>query len=181
MRNNIIPIWYLVLLFLISCEMNEKVLQNNHYADEIDIRINEFVLPTKEELFLRDYNIISSFTTDSSLDIIAAYNYRLHALDFFSLQNNYLKQVNLDREGINGILYDIEGLYIHTLDSIWIYNKGIVYLTDTTGIVKEKIDVGKLQNEEIIIQANFSTSRITMLKRRKVQFYSMLSNLKFKL
>ena len=174
MRNNFISIWFFVLLLLMSCERNEKVLQDNTYADEVNIRIKEFVLPTKEELFLRDYNIISSFVTDSSLDIIVAYNYRLHALDFFSLQNNFLKQVKLDMEGRNGILHDIEGLYMHTLDSIWIYNKGIVYLTDTTGIVKEKIDIGKLQNEEIIIQANFSTSRINLYynKKRKSLFYT---------
>jgi len=163
----------MLALFIMSCERNNKYLIDSHYADEITVKNNEFILPTKDELFLRDYNMISSLS-NNRLDIIVAYNYRTHALDLFSPQTNYLTQVKLDEEGGNGILPNIEGLYFHTLDSIWIYNRGIIYLTDTAGIVQERIDIGDLQHEEIIIDANFSISRVNLYynKKRKSLLYT---------
>ncbi|MDR2909961.1 MAG: DUF4221 family protein [Bacteroidales bacterium] len=164
-----------VLLFFVSCKNRENALQDNSYAEEITVKNEEFVVHTQDELFLKDYNLVSSFACDSSLDIIVAYNHTIHALDLFSPQSNYLKQVILDKEGGNGILPDIHGLYVHTLDSIWIYNYDIVYLTDTTGIVKEKIDIGNLQSdEEIIIHANYSISSAYLYynKKRNSLFYA---------
>jgi len=152
-------------------------LQENRYADEITVKMEEFVLPTNDELFLRDYSEISSFTNESSVDIIAGYNYRIHALDIFSPQSNYVKQVKLDKEGGNGIHPRIDGLYVYSLDSIWIYSQGIVYLTDTTGTVKEKIDIGESHKEEIIyLFANYSVARINLHynKKRKSLLYTTM-------
>ena len=173
MRDFVTSICIFVLLFCMSCEINDSVLQDSNYAEEVAIKVNEFVLPTKDELFLKDYSLISSFACDSS-DIISAYNYKIHSLDLFSPQGNYLKQIKFDREGGNGIIPNIQGLYCHTFDSIWIYNHGIVYLTDTTGIVKDKIDIGNLQNEEIIVYTNYSISSVYLYynKKRKSLFYT---------
>ena len=162
-----------ILSFFVSCENKEKRLHENQYADAITVKITEVVVPTKDELFLRDYNMISSFVNNSSLDVIAGYNYRIHALDLFSPQRDYLKQINLEKEGANGILLPIDGLFFHSFDSIWIYSQGIIYLTDTIGIVKEKIDIGKFQKEEIIyLFSNYSVARINLYYNKKRKSFS---------
>lgn len=163
-----------ILVLFVSCRNKSTTLQDNAYADEITVKTEEFILSTEDLPFLKDYNLISSHICDKKLDVIAAYNYKIHALDIFTIQDNYLAQIPLNSEGENAIIPDIQGLYFHSWDSIWIYNHGLVYLTDTTGIVKKKVDIGSLQNEEIIIQANYSISKVNLYynKDRKSLFYA---------
>ena len=161
-------LYIIIVLSLFSCKERRNTLLDSQYTTEVRVNTDEYIMPTKENFFLRNYNMLSS-----SGDIVVAYNYRVHALDIFN-QSDYLAQIELKTEGGDGILQDIQGLHFHTWDSIWIYNHGIIYLTDTTCSVKKKINIGNLQDEEIIIHSNYSISRINLYynKEKKSLFYS---------
>lgn len=165
-------VYFFIILLLASCKDKSNVILNSNYANERTFNIKEFVLLTEEQTFLRDYNIVSSSFSESS-DIIIGYNYQIHSLDLFDMQNNCQSQIQLNAEGEDAILSDIQGLCFHKLDSIWIYNEGVIYLVDTASVVKERINIRDFQDEEVIIFTNYSISKGCLYynNSRKSLFY----------
>lgn len=71
--------------------------------------------------------------------IFAAYNRLTHAIDWFDVTNNRVyHRIVLDKHGPHGIMDQVNGIYIHTFDSI-ILNDGVfIYLINKSGEVIKK-------------------------------------------
>jgi hypothetical protein len=79
------------------------------------------------------------FQTDSS-DYFVAYNRKTHALDWFDLSKlEVFHHTKLDYTGPNQILDRVHGLYVHTMDSIFLVDGAFIYLADLHGQVKKRV------------------------------------------
>jgi hypothetical protein len=119
---------------------------------------------------LNDYFLVSPYSTGED-NFLLAYNDRLHAFDFFSLnEGKVLKQTPLATDGPNEIPMYINGLYMHNQDSIFMFSSGnsILYLMDIDGKVFKKFNLANeiyftdVYSGQIQVQMNFSIATIKL-------------------
>jgi hypothetical protein len=82
---------------------------------------------------------IATHQTDS-IFFYVAYNKHTHAIDWFDITNKKLHhRALLEKQGPNAIIDQADGLYVHTIDSIFLNDGVFIYLTNKEGTVKRKI------------------------------------------
>jgi hypothetical protein len=164
----------LALLFL-SCK-KEVSLVENIYGESASLFSTGIDIPVDSVTF-NSYSILSTYIHNND-DYILAYNNNTYALDNFNINKQTASHIELMREGPDGI-NEILGFYAHSADSIWIYSTNIISLIDSTGRVKERIEILSLSlnNDIPLIITNFSicTSKLFYNSGRNSLFFLTLS------
>ncbi|GAB3652009.1 hypothetical protein GCM10028791_21370 [Echinicola sediminis] len=92
------------------------------------------------------------------------WNPKAHSLQMYDLdKENLFKEITFEREGEEGV-GRIQGFHVHNLDSIFLFpqNKGEIFLTDTSGLVKNKIsyDVPLYHTAAFVLTSYFASSPV---------------------
>ena len=106
--------------FLISCQFagNKKEIG---YGEEVQLNVKEVVVPSSDVLNLKSYYLSFVYQSDS-LQMLYGYNYKIHGLDCFNLKNMQSSQITFLGDGNSAVVRPVTGLYVQSLDSIWIYD-----------------------------------------------------------
>lgn len=159
------------IIFILSCNKNVGLIENV-YNEEIDL--------TKEENSIKiDSNISGIYTLlSASKGTIIGYNYFLHTLDVIDIVNNSAFQITLNRDGENSIPSEPQGLFLSSMDSIWIYLHHVAYLIDGKGNIKQKHNIPFYEGEFVHIMTNYaiSTTKFFFNENRKSIFYLLKFN-----
>lgn len=126
----------------------------------IDITVDEIRCTDSEFLNLKSYYLSCCLCCDRT-SILYGYNYKDHGIDVFSLKGVQTGRIPFDREGESAVVPPVSGLYVHTSDSIWIYDASCrILLLDGQGKVKAAYPL--LQHlhkgEEPLVQCNHAMS-----------------------
>lgn len=166
-------IGYFILLSILlnSCDFSLEKFPLNKYGEVIDTIHKQVIFSSsKDVLELKSYSTSSSWMKDS-LEVVIAYNHRVHALDILNVNKMSIHSVHLFREGPNGIAGKISAIYPVAKDSIWVYDGINMFLLDNGGKVQRKINLGT--RDEILIGTNFAmnTSKFVYNKKRHSILY----------
>lgn len=137
MKNKIIGF----ATFLISWGCTESIKNENslqgEYADNITFESFSVLLDSS---VLDHYERgVAVFEAESSI-LFAAYNRHTHAIDWFDVTNeNIHHRTVLDKQGPNEITGQVNGLYVHTPDSIFLNDGVFIYMINKSGEVNHKI------------------------------------------
>ena len=86
------------------------------------------------------YSGISNVYETSSDVYYVSYNKATHSLDWLSLTNEQNSfHTIFDSQGPNMVVMDVEGLYLHNFDSIFINDGFSLLIVDKKGAVKKKM------------------------------------------
>ncbi|MDN3205097.1 DUF4221 family protein [Algoriphagus sediminis] len=129
-----------ILILLFSCS---KDFQNQ----DLTIDVERIQIPISENE-LNSYYVYSSYHQKG--EKLITYNRTKHSFDFFDLEKQtVLRNVLLERQGPNGI-GNLEALLWVAEDSVFAYERGLLYLLDEDGQVREKYELYKAyQNENL--------------------------------
>ena len=152
---------FVLLVFVSGCRNSNERSKN---TIKIEITRHEFVdytLTVDSLSFPPEYYQINDFFTHNGENIFAGYNYKTHAIDFFSLTNGTIsKHLILNSDGpdkINGVI----SLKVMSPDSILLAdNLGGFSIVDTLGNVIWKILRGDPRVFEKIPKGDLSASSI---------------------
>jgi len=137
-KNNL----YLLLLqiFLVSCES----LSNSENSLNFDL---EYISIPITSDYLNTYQGIHSYNYKDQ-NYLLAYNNTRHSLNYFDLdKNEVIKSVQLDHDGPNAI-GDINSLFFHNQDSIFLFERGILHLANSEGQVVDSYNLYELFNTQ---------------------------------
>lgn len=169
--------WILLFMLLNSCDFALEKLPLNKYGEFIDTIHKQVVFTSSEDVLeLKTYSTSSSWMEDS-LEVIIAYNHRLHALDVLNINKKNIRSIRLFREGPNGIVGKISAICPIGKDSIWVYDGLNLYLLDDIGRVQRKIYLGT--QDEILIRTNFAMNTSNFIyneKRHSILYPAMRNN-----
>mgnify|MGYP000052724510 CR=1 FL=1 len=87
-------------------------------------------------------NCMKYYQTPAGEEYLFFLNKPINSIQIYDLKHkNLYKKIQIDKQGENG-MGQIAGLTIKSMDSIFVASSGrpILYLTDTTGLVKGKLD-----------------------------------------
>ena len=179
MKLSLVSLSFLCV-FCTSCFQGNKGKESrNGNSDKVDLVAEEVQIPLSEQLLLKSYYLSSSFHHDST-DFVVGYNYREHALDVVDVRSRKTSQVKLEQEGPNGISRRIGGLFVHTLDSIWLCDDTQhAYLLNRNGEITEKIMLNNGASDGVVaVEANYAMSVIRLFynKQRNSLFFAIRSN-----
>ena len=124
-------------MLLISCEANKKPASQLSLSDVIQIHkmhidLDSFLLNHYE----RGFNIFQ----DSSEFYYIAYNRHTHAIDWYDITHgNFSHRMVLEKQGPNQVIEQVYGIYVQTMDSLFLNDGVFLYLMDSTGVVLQKI------------------------------------------
>ncbi|MHA7131632.1 DUF4221 family protein [Algoriphagus namhaensis] len=106
--------------------------------EDLAINVERIQIPlTGNEL--NSYYVYSAYY--KSGEKLITYNPAMHSLDFFDLEKKAVSgNVSLDRQGPNGI-GNLDALLWVAEDSIFAYERGLLYLLDEDGAVKKKYEL----------------------------------------
>ena len=166
--------YMIIALALLSCN-EKKPLVDNFYGMQTVLVSEEIDIPI-DELSLTSYLIHFCYSFQGD-NYIIAHNYLTHNLDIFNVSQQTVSHIKLNLEGPDGINHDVQGIYLHSKDSIWIYTMGIISLIDFEGKVRDRIRITSLDNKIPIVSTNFtsSTSKLYYNSTRKSLFYLTMS------
>ena len=106
-----------------------------------------FQLVETGEIIRLPLDTLSTNTSDGLLffpaetPLLFNVNWMQNSIQIYNLtKRRKIKELKFDFEGPNGVL-DIMGIYVHNLDSIFLFNQLVSQITiiDTTGTIKSKI------------------------------------------
>ncbi|MDR2775169.1 MAG: DUF4221 domain-containing protein [Tannerella sp.] len=167
---------YFLLLILLSLSCKREVsLIENGYGEPVFLSLTKVDIPI-DSVTINSYDRLSTYTHDND-NYILAYNYKTHALDNFNVNKQTVSHIELMHEGSDGI-NEIQGFHAHSADSIRIYGtNNIISLIDSTGKVKERINIPSLNNGVSFVMTNFSicTSKLFYNSDRNSLFFLTLS------
>ncbi|NDV58505.1 DUF4221 domain-containing protein [Bacteroides sp. 519] len=164
---------FFILLFLclISCEdtkvdLMSLVGSNKYITFPID---HSTKLP---ELFVFPFS-------DKGKEFLSFQNQRNEILIYENITGNFVKRVKIDLEGSNGIPGGFLGFHIHNFDSIFISSliTPTLFLVDTTGILKEKIDYSITKNQKQLLGVVLAADNPLTIFKEKIfvpQYINML-------
>lgn len=156
MKENYLLI--IILFAFISCKNETSDLNPNKYsrlAENIEIRKQTKVFHIDEQT-LNTYQVSSSYIDDNNTEYIVSYNSITHNLDVININNDSISHIKLVKEGINGIFPEVSGLYVHNMDSIFIYSQYKIFQIDRTGELIQKITPPVPDGGFIMMFSNFS-------------------------
>ncbi len=130
----------LACLIFWGCTNNSKSasdLSANNFTQRFSIK--NCMIPL-DSLTLNIYERgITTFHSDSAC-YFAAYNRYTHSIDWFDMANETIyHRTVLDKIGPNEITEQVEGIYIHTFDTIFLNDRIYLYMINKDGEVKHKI------------------------------------------
>jgi hypothetical protein len=102
--------------------------------DTINIRIDSLT---------NNFNPTYQFSELGTLKILSVYNPRVHRIEIYDThEQNLLSLIRLNTEGPDGIP-ELSGLYIHTLDSIFLFTleMNFIFLIDSSGSIIDRVDL----------------------------------------
>ncbi|RGK25480.1 DUF4221 domain-containing protein [Bacteroides intestinalis] len=162
--------------FLISCQFagNKKEIG---YGEEVQLNVKEVVVPSSDVLNLKSYYLSFVYQSDS-LQMLYGYNYKIHGLDCFNLKNMQSSQITFLGDGNSAVVRPVTGLYVQSLDSIWIYDGSQrALLLDRQGQLLNAVNLrdGLTSNEQVLIDCNFaiSTSKLYYDGQHKSLLYGI--------
>lgn len=156
-----------LLLFLFSCQPGGK--KEKGVSDDIKVEVEEVVMPSAEVFNLKSYYLSFVHQADSA-EVLCAYNYKVHGLDFFNLKDRQSASLQFKSEGSSAVLYPVTGLFVQSADSIWIYDASQrAMLINNRGELLRAVNLreGLTDKEDILIDCNYamSTSKLYYDKR----------------
>lgn len=179
--NKIVCICMYLLILCMCCTScfranNGEKRKNTAYADKVELMTEEILIPPSDKLLLKSYYVSSSFNCDS-MRIVVGYNNKEHALDLISLNGKKAVQLKLSQEGPAGITRGVGGLYVHSLDSIWICDDTQhAYLLNSKGEMIDKVALSDAKSDGVVtVMANYAMSVVKFCynKQRKSLFYAI--------
>lgn len=168
--KEILTSFLLICLFL-SCAKSQDRLIESQYGKAISFEKEEINIPIDDKT-LTSYQVISCFQENEN-NLVYAYNSPMHSLDIFNLNDQSISHLPLNKEGENGILKNVSGLYVHQEDSLWLYSQGFLYLVNNEGEVKGKYELPFPEGGFIMVETNFSMATIKLFyhPQRNSVFY----------
>ncbi len=128
-------------------------------------------------------NTSDGLTYFSNPSLLFNLNWGQNSIQIFDLnKNKKIKELKFNYEGPDGVL-DIMGIYVHSLDSIFLFNQLISQITliDTSGIIKNKINYQTPDNYSpaFIHNAYFTSAPILKSNKMivKTHYYGQISNM----
>lgn len=172
--NIYISIFLFILLF--SCnDENNKVINNK--TSDIIITELETVSDSIEltEDYLNNYYTQTLFSKNSN-DYMITHNHKTHYIDIFNISKKEMFNIKLYDEGQNSINRDINGIYANSIDSIWLYSTGNIYLLNTLGEIEKKYNLPVDKDEFIINSSNYANATIKLHfdSSRNALFYTSI-------
>ncbi|MDR0699957.1 MAG: DUF4221 domain-containing protein [Tannerella sp.] len=163
----------LLILLTLSCKREVSLIENV-YGKPVFLSSTKVDIPI-DSVTINSYDRLSTYIHNND-DYILAYNYMTHALDNFNVNKQTVSHIELMSEGPDGI-NEILGFHAHSADSVWIYSTNIISLIDSTGRVKERINIPSLNDGVPLIMTNFSicTSKLFYNSDRNSLFFLTLS------
>lgn len=149
---------FIILLTFISCKNEKSDLTPNKYStltENKGIRKQTKVFHIDEQT-LNAYQVSSSYMDDNNTEYIVSYNAITHNLDVININSDIISHIKLVKEGINGIFPDVSGLYVHNMDSIFLYSQNKIFQIDGTGELIQKITPPVPDGGFIMMCSNFS-------------------------
>lgn len=115
------------------------------------------------------YSGISNVYETSSDVYYVSYNKATHSLDWLSLTNEQNSfHTIFDSQGPNMVVMDVEGLYIHNFDSIFINDGFSLLIVDKKGAVKKKMkNLFNQDSDKSFRLYNYDSSNLFYNKKRK--------------
>lgn len=168
--KEILTSFLLICLFL-SCAKSQDRLIESQYGKAISFEKEEINIPIDDKT-LTSYQVISCFQENEN-NLVYAYNSPMHSLDIFNLNDQSISHLPLNKEGENGVLKNVSGLYVHQEDSLWLYSQGFLYLVNNKGEVKGKYELPFPEGGFIMVETNFSMATIKLFyhPQRNSVFY----------
>lgn len=145
---------FLIVNIIFSCTKKENEVLDNQYGTSVTLK-KENVLVSIDDETLTSYQVISIYN-DGKDDYIFGYNSKLHTIDVIAVGDTVISHIQLQEEGENGILKQVSGIFVHNMDSIWVYSQNYLCLTDTLGCVKKKSVLPFPVGGFIVVDTNFS-------------------------
>lgn len=163
--------------FLVSCQFAGNKKEIGH-EEGVKLDVKEVVIPPSDVLNLKSYYLSFVYQADS-LQMLYGYNYKIHGLDCFNLKNMQSSQITFSGDGNSAVVRPVTGLYIQSLDSIWVYDGSQrALLMDRQGQLLNAVDLrdGLTSNEQVMIDCNFaiSTSKLYYDGQHKSLLYGIL-------
>ncbi len=129
----------LVCVILFGCASNPEKKAGftvGCFTEKFDIQ--NCMIPLDDYTMNHYERGMATYHSDTNF-YFGAYNRSTHTIDWFDVINNrvYHRTV-LDKYGPNGIIGDINGLYIHTFDSIFLNDGVFIYMINKGGEVIKK-------------------------------------------
>ena len=153
--KNILTSLLLICLFLSYVKTKDGLIESQ-YGKVISFDKEEINIPIDDKT-LTSYQVISCFQENRE-NLIYAYNNPMHSLDIFNINDRTVSHLSFNKEGENGILKNVSGLYVHQKDSLWLYSQGFLYLVNNEGEVKGKYELPFPERGFIMVETNFSTA-----------------------
>lgn len=155
MKNSVFLFSLFLFWFLFSCNQSNDTSKST--VETLEFAVSTISIPL-DSLSLKSYNLLSSFD-----NYIYGYNRLTHSIDVFEPGNDSVHHIALDKEGVNGVMPGINGLYIHSEDSLFISNDSEVYLITKQGEVKNKISLIELSGQlQLMLMKNYSIATIEL-------------------
>ena len=161
---------FFVINIVCSCKDGGGVL-NSQYGTSVILKRENISIPIDSET-LTSYQIFSAYN-DGEYNYILGYNSKLHAIDIIDVYDRLVSHVQLKEDGENGVLNQVSGIFVHSMDSIWVYSQNHLYLIDTLGCVKNSVVLPFPTGGFIVIDTNFSiaTNKLFYHPERESIFY----------
>lgn len=174
MRNYLLP-GVLAACLCCACTVRPEKSQEENF---VEIRVEKRHFLPSEVLHLKSYYLTSSGVWGADT-LVWGYNSRSHALDVMDVRADTIGEIHLDREGDQGVTGRVEGMYVHTPDSIWLCSEAMLaYLVDGEGRVRQKIDLhaSLREGEEVSVKSHHAvcTSRLFYDGTRGVLLYGVV-------
>jgi hypothetical protein len=176
MAPKYINISIFLFIFLFSC-INENYKVINNKTSDIIITELETISDSIEltEDYLNNYYTQTLFSKNSN-DYMVAHNHKTHYIDIFNISKKEMSNIKLYEEGQNSINRDINGIYANSIDSIWLYSTGNIYLLNTLGEIEKKYNLPVDKDEFIINSTNYANATIKLHfdSSRNALFYTSI-------
>jgi hypothetical protein len=129
----------LVCLMFLGCINNSAKDSIVGASNLIDMfNVNNCLIPL-DSLTMNHYERgVTTFYYDPNI-FFAAYNRHTHSIDWFDIINDSVFHTILDRQGPNEITEQVEGIFIHSFDSIFLNDRIFLYMVNKDGKVMHKI------------------------------------------
>lgn len=140
-------LWFMAISMFCSCDKEEKrVFAEYTQQGDLKLKVDTLLIDIDEQTSYA-YMRFNTFDVGNDFYLIS-YNRAIHTLQFFSLERKKLiKTVALERGGVNGI-NDIQNLYVHSLDSIFVFDSGNMKIIDDRGRVSLSLNLFEVAAEE---------------------------------
>lgn len=137
MKNKLYALVIFVIFF--GCMESLKKEKNQQDTNSGSMGVESFSVALDSSVLDHYERGVAVFEAESSI-LLAAYNRHTHAIDWFDVTNESIHhRTVLDKQGPNEITGQVNGLYVHTPDSIFLNDGVFVYMINKNGEVNHKI------------------------------------------